>query len=134
MKKDEDRYGQAKGFDRHELIWHVIIPFSNSTADFQATQWVLDFYDGWILNPLVFGDYPEIMRKNTGSRLPSFTKSESQQVKGSFDFIGVNDYSTGYAQDDPDGPKRKIKDFDSNFDTRCSPPLIFVTIENKILC
>ncbi|KAL5983751.1 Cyanidin 3-O-glucoside 7-O-glucosyltransferase (acyl-glucose) [Asimina triloba] len=92
------------------------IPFSNSTADVQATQRVLDFYNGWILNPLVFGDYPEIMRKNAGSRLPSFTKSESQRVKGSYDFIGLNHYITGYAQDDPDGPKRKIKDFDADID------------------
>ncbi|PON65669.1 Glycoside hydrolase [Parasponia andersonii] len=46
-----------------------------------------------VLDPLVFGDYPKIMRKIAGSRIPSFTKLESEMVKGSFDFIGIIHYA-----------------------------------------
>lgn len=42
----------------------------------------------------MFGDYPEIVKKNAGERLPAFTRYESERVKGSFDFIGVNHYYT----------------------------------------
>lgn len=52
-----------------------------------------------ILEPLVFGDYPEMMKKNVGSRLPSFTKVQSELIKGSFDFIGINHYFSLYVSD-----------------------------------
>lgn len=45
------------------------------------------------MHPLVSGDYPKIMKTNAGSRIPTFTKMESDLVKGSFDFIGVNYYT-----------------------------------------
>ncbi|GJM88382.1 hypothetical protein PR202_ga04439 [Eleusine coracana subsp. coracana] len=38
-------------------------PFSQSPADLAATKRSLDFMIGWIVNPLVYGDYPEIMKK-----------------------------------------------------------------------
>ncbi|CAN6468121.1 unnamed protein product [Victoria cruziana] len=84
-------------------------PHTNSTEDAAATQRALDFMIGWFFNPLVFGDYPEIMKKNAGSRLPSFTKSQSELVKGSFDFFGINHYTTLTIADKPrtgdDGPR-----------------------------
>ncbi|KAL4558222.1 hypothetical protein LXL04_036420 [Taraxacum kok-saghyz] len=56
--------------------------------------------DHVFLNPLVNGDYPEIVKKNAGNRIPTFTKVESKRVKGSFDFFGINHYSTLYVKDD----------------------------------
>ena len=47
----------------------------------------------------MFGDYPEMMKKNVGSRLPSFTKVQSELIKGSFDFIGINHYYSLYVSD-----------------------------------
>lgn len=44
------------------------------------------------MDPLVHVDYPEIVKKTAGNRIPSFTKNQSGLVKGSFDFIGVNYY------------------------------------------
>ncbi|XP_039119074.1 beta-glucosidase 22-like [Dioscorea cayenensis subsp. rotundata] len=77
--------------------WYT--PFSDSKADIQATKRVIDFELGWIVDPLVFGDYPKTMKKIVGSRLPVFTKSQSEYVKGSFDFIGLNHYSSSFVAD-----------------------------------
>ncbi|KAG9443793.1 hypothetical protein H6P81_015133 [Aristolochia fimbriata] len=86
-------------------------PLSNSTADALAAQRAMKFYNGWILDPIVFGDYPEVMKKNVGPRLPSFTEVQSKQIKGSFDFIGLNHYLAGYAEDISDEPKPELRDF-----------------------
>jgi beta-glucosidase len=51
----------------------------------------------------VFGDYPEVMRKNVGSRLPPFTKDQSELIRGSLDFIGINYYYSLYVNDRPLG-------------------------------
>ncbi|XP_037408104.1 beta-glucosidase 5-like isoform X1 [Triticum dicoccoides] len=76
-------------------------PMTNSDVDVEAAKRYLDFVFGWILEPLVSGDYPDVMRKNVGSRLPSFTKSQSQVVKGAVDFIGINHYYSMYVNDRP---------------------------------
>ncbi|KAH0470759.1 hypothetical protein IEQ34_000482 [Dendrobium chrysotoxum] len=89
-------------------------PLTNSTEDAMATKRAQDFILGWILNPILFGDYPEIMKKNAGSRLPSFSYSESQKVKGSCDFIGINYYFAFYVADDPSIPKTGLRDFTSD--------------------
>lgn len=36
-----------------------------------------------------------------GSRLPKFSTAEAALVKGSLDFVGVNHYTTYYAQNNP---------------------------------
>lgn len=46
----------------------------------------------------MFGDYPSSMRNRVGSRLPRFTSSEAALLKGSLDFVGINHYTTFYAQ------------------------------------
>ncbi|KFK29800.1 hypothetical protein AALP_AA7G181200 [Arabis alpina] len=48
-----------------------------------------DFYIGWMLEPLIFGDYPDSMKRTIGTRLPIFTEEESELVKGSADFLGI---------------------------------------------
>lgn len=63
------------------------------------------------LNPLVYGDYPDIMKTNAGKRIPTFTKLESRQVKGSFDFIGLNHYSTIQVQDMSATLQMHVRDF-----------------------
>ncbi|GJN17380.1 hypothetical protein PR202_gb04441 [Eleusine coracana subsp. coracana] len=54
-----------------------------------------------ILEPFVVGDYPLVMKKIVGSRLPSFTKVQSEAVRGALDFIGVNYYYSLYVNDRP---------------------------------
>ena len=67
-----------------------------------------------ILNPLVFGDYPKVMKQNAGSRLPSFNKHQSKQLKGSFDFIGLNHYTSVYVKDNSNGLKPSLRDFNAD--------------------
>ncbi|KFK35447.1 hypothetical protein AALP_AA5G285400 [Arabis alpina] len=69
-------------------------PYTNSTEDEIATQRAQDFLFGWMLKPLVFGDYPDVMKRVLGPRLPVFSEEEIEQVKGSSDFIGIIHYTT----------------------------------------
>ncbi|CDP15638.1 unnamed protein product [Coffea canephora] len=51
------------------------------------------------MSPITYGDYPKRMRDIVKSRLPKFSEEESQNLKGSFDFLGLNYYTTIYASD-----------------------------------
>lgn len=50
---------------------------------------------------MVYGSYPKNMRKLARNRLPTFTAEEKKLVKGAFDFIGLNYYTTNYAKSIP---------------------------------
>ncbi|KAL4304423.1 hypothetical protein GQ457_10G028760 [Hibiscus cannabinus] len=80
-----------------DVKWYV--PVTNATENIEATQRAQDFQLGWFLDPLIFGDYPSSMRSRVGTRLPTFTESESALLKGSFDFVGINHYTTYYASE-----------------------------------
>uniref|UniRef100_A0A0D3BD76 thioglucosidase n=1 Tax=Brassica oleracea var. oleracea TaxID=109376 RepID=A0A0D3BD76_BRAOL len=67
-----------------------------SEGDKIATQRAKAFYLAWVLHPLVFGDYPDVMKRTVGERLPRFLKEESELVKGSSDFLGLIHYTTLY--------------------------------------
>jgi beta-glucosidase len=41
------------------------------------------------------------MRQIVGSRLPLLTEKQSREIRQSFDFIGLNHYSTNYVEDAP---------------------------------
>ncbi|CAE5956375.1 unnamed protein product [Arabidopsis arenosa] len=109
-------YKQQYKFKQHgsvgiSVYTYGVVPLTNSGEDKQATARVNDFYIGWILHPLVFGDYPETMKTNVGSRLPAFTEEESEQVKGAFDFFGVINYMALYVKDNSSSLKPNVQDF-----------------------
>uniref|UniRef100_A0A803T6E3 Lactase n=1 Tax=Anolis carolinensis TaxID=28377 RepID=A0A803T6E3_ANOCA len=69
--------------------------------DIDAARRHVQFYVGWFAHPIFKnGDYSELMKrriqeKSQGqSRLPEFTESEKQRIKGTYDFFGLNHYTT----------------------------------------
>ena len=59
----------------------------------------------------MFGDYPKTMRDNAKERLPTLTEEEKILVKGAFDFIGINYYTSRYAfKTDPVQPPHYLGD------------------------
>ena len=69
-------------------------PKTNHDNDREAAERAMEFQFGWFVDPLVFGDYPTSMRQRLGHRLPQFTRHEQELLKGSFDFLGLNYYSS----------------------------------------
>ncbi|KAL6339776.1 hypothetical protein AAG906_034862 [Vitis piasezkii] len=69
---------------------------------------------GGFVDALVFGDYPDIVKKRAGTRIPAFTKQESKQVEGSFDFIGINHYNTLSIKNNPEKLKMDHRDFNAD--------------------
>eukprot|EP00105_Crassostrea_gigas_P000747 XP_011412672.1 PREDICTED: lactase-like protein [Crassostrea gigas] len=59
---------------------------------------------GWFLNPVMKGDYPAIMKEQVDrksraqgykeSRLPEFSATEKDYIKGTYDFLGMNFYTS----------------------------------------
>nr|AES93119.1 putative strictosidine beta-D-glucosidase [Camptotheca acuminata] len=77
-------------------------PFSEwCPNDRKAAERGLDFKLGWFLEPVINGDYPQSMQNLVKQRLPKFSEEESKLLKGSFDFIGINYYTSNYAKDAP---------------------------------
>ncbi|VAH33312.1 unnamed protein product [Triticum turgidum subsp. durum] len=83
------------------LVSNWFTPLSRSKSSVIATRRAIEFMLGWFLDPLARGDYPGSMKELVGNRLPRFTKKQSKLVKGSFDFIGINYYTTNYADSLP---------------------------------
>jgi beta-glucosidase len=72
-----------------------------------VTLWTIHRF----MHPLVYGDYPPVMRRNVGSRLPELTPDESARVRGSFDFVGINQYGAILVEADLSQLKRKLRDY-----------------------
>lgn len=49
------------------------------------------------MDPVTYGDYPASMHKYVGNRLPKFASEEAEMVKNSYDFLGLNYYTSAYA-------------------------------------
>ncbi|WCJ18997.1 beta glucosidase 12 [Euphorbia peplus] len=90
-----------------------MIPYSNSTQDKLAATRALAFQFDWFMRPLYSGAYPKEMIDNVGNRLPKFSQEESTLVKGSYDFIGINYYTSNYAADIPPQTQNFTLDSDS---------------------
>ncbi|KAK7846771.1 beta-glucosidase 11 [Quercus suber] len=99
------------GFIGLSIYMWGFVPLTDTKEDAIATQRAIAFQYGWFLDPLVFGDYPNIMKQNVGARMPVFTDHESKQVNGSFDFIGIVHYNNMYVKDNSNSLKMAYRDF-----------------------
>jgi beta-galactosidase len=74
-------------------------PLTDASADRAAAERALEFFVSWFADPIYFGHYPASMVERVGERLPRFTQKESELLKGSADFFGLNHYTTMFAAD-----------------------------------
>ncbi|XP_021273941.1 beta-glucosidase 44-like [Herrania umbratica] len=95
-----------------DFVWYE--PLTRGKADNYAAQRARDFHVGWFLHPLVYGEYPRTMQEIVGERLPKFSKSDVKTVKNSFDFIGINQY-TSYYMYDPHQPKPNVTGYQQDW-------------------
>ncbi|KAK3123234.1 hypothetical protein QOZ80_8AG0626880 [Eleusine coracana subsp. coracana] len=86
-------------------------PSTRKPKDVAAAGRMMDFSLGWFLHPLVYGDYPAVMRRNAGSRLPTLTDEVSARVRGSFDFVGINHYGALEVEADLSQLKQTLRDY-----------------------
>ncbi|KAK4341228.1 hypothetical protein RND71_039729 [Anisodus tanguticus] len=70
------------------------------------SQFCEDNYPWRFVNPLIFRDYTDIMKKNVGSRLPKFTRQKSMQGK-----TVVNHYMKLPVKDGSSSLENNIRDF-----------------------
>ncbi|XP_071730160.1 beta-glucosidase 18-like [Rutidosis leptorrhynchoides] len=94
-------YFQPKQGGLIGLIVHACMyePLTDTELDREAAKRAFAFHAGWVLDPSIFGHYPEEIQEYLGSELPSFSLEEKNFMKNSIDFIGINHYSSIYAKD-----------------------------------
>ncbi|KAK5609633.1 hypothetical protein CRENBAI_002155 [Crenichthys baileyi] len=77
------------------LASHWIKPRRTRLESLRECQCSLDHVLGWFARPLfIDGEYPPCMRERLGSRLPSFTQEEREQVRGTADFFALSHGAT----------------------------------------
>jgi beta-glucosidase len=82
-------------------------PATDSEEDRAAAERGAAYSNGWFVEPLYRGDYPEVMREAFGADLPEFTPEQRAAVTSPTDFLGVNYYMRGIFRNDPNaGPLR----------------------------
>jgi beta-glucosidase/6-phospho-beta-glucosidase/beta-galactosidase len=96
-EKYQAKQGGLIGFN---LIGEMFWPKNpNSEADKQAALRNLQFQIGWFWEPIMTGDYPEVMKERVGDRLPKFTPEQKQKLKGAADFFALNQYMSFLSED-----------------------------------
>ncbi|CDP06794.1 unnamed protein product [Coffea canephora] len=80
------------------LVTSWFEPFHHhSEEDVHAAQRTQDFVFGWFMDPITYGRYPKSMTDNVPpERLQRFSEEESIQLRGSYDFLGLNYYTSSY--------------------------------------
>ncbi|KAI3765219.1 hypothetical protein L2E82_15247 [Cichorium intybus] len=91
----QESQGGQIGITLDSMYFEPLNPRKKEDKD--AAIRAIDFHFGWFMEPLVTGKYPDTMIKNVGGRLREFTEDEAKLLKGSFDFLGLNYYTSYYA-------------------------------------
>jgi len=107
-------------------------PLTSNPEDVAAADRAIEFKLGWFANPiLVNGDYPEVMKNYVAaksameglsvSRLPAFTTEEKLWIKGTFDYLGINHYSSVLVSHKAHGTEWPGWDFDRDVEEQYDP-------------
>ncbi|EEF48842.1 beta-glucosidase, putative [Ricinus communis] len=88
---------KQKGVIGITLVSHWFVPCTNAKHHQNAAKRAMDFMFGWFMDPVTNGDYPHTLRSLVGNRLPKFSEEQSEMLKGSIDFLGLNYYTANYA-------------------------------------
>ncbi|KAJ9556324.1 hypothetical protein OSB04_010938 [Centaurea solstitialis] len=106
-EKDYKSFQNGKvGITLNFSFWKPYRGTSNPD-DVKAVEYAFDFSNGWFLEPLVKGKWPENMYKFAttetpnhpkGRTLPEFSDVERTKLIDSYDFLGVNYYTASFAQ------------------------------------
>ncbi|XP_050305569.1 myrosinase 1-like [Anthonomus grandis grandis] len=83
-------------------LWYE--PATESDADKQAAEWAIQWALGLFGHPIFIGNWPQMVIDRIGnlsvaqgfntSRLPAFTETEIELIKGTYDYLGLNYYTT----------------------------------------
>ncbi|XP_057948366.1 beta-glucosidase 13-like [Malania oleifera] len=93
--------------------WYLPLT-DDSPQDKDGASRAWDFMVGWFLDPLVTGDYPFSMKAIVRDRLPEFSESEKALLKGAFDFVGINYYTSSYVKALPISPNDVPTDYQAD--------------------
>ncbi|XP_049837156.1 myrosinase 1-like [Schistocerca gregaria] len=140
---DEEFRATQQGRVSITLNHEFCIPKNDSEENKDAADRCNQFELGWFAHPIYSqeGDYPEVMRtridENSAaegrpfSRLPYFTSAQVEYIKGTFDFFGLNHYTTklaenGLAGEDPSRVRDGgyVTSFDPSWPTSASDWLV----------
>ena len=80
----------------------------------------------------MYGEYPRIMQVIVGNRLPKFTKEEVKMVKGSIDFVGINQYTTNYIYD-PHQSKPKVLSYQQDWNTGFACKILHSSLRMRLI-
>jgi len=107
-------------------------PLTGSAADIAAADRAVEFKLGWFAHAIILnGDYPEVMKEHVArhsamegrpvSRLPEFTLDEKIRNLGTYDFLGINHYSTALVRNFDRGNSWPSWEFDRDVDETFDP-------------
>lgn len=77
------------------LNLNPIYPASEKENDFLAANRYSEFYNGWFLNPILKGKYPEQLMNyfSNFAMLPNMDREDMDVIHTPIDFLGINNYS-----------------------------------------
>ncbi|KAL2945366.1 Cyanidin 3-O-glucoside 5-O-glucosyltransferase [Bienertia sinuspersici] len=104
-------YAKQHGLVGINFLSYHYGPLTNTIEDIDAARRCYDFMIGWFMHPLTYGDYPQIMKETAGKKIPVFTKNQSNIVKGSIDFVGLNYYTIIYTKANSNSLATESRDF-----------------------
>ncbi|OAY40038.1 cyanogenic beta-glucosidase [Manihot esculenta] len=101
-KYQKSQTGEINGKIGITLFTFWFEPLSNRSIDIEASRTALDFMFGLWMDPLTYGRYPRRVQELVGDRLLNFTDKETEMLRKSYDFLGLQYYTSYYAK--PNAP------------------------------